>query len=359
MLSRADPARVGLTALALAAAVCVALGAWTAPRAHAAAPITGPTVSLTPLGAASKPGYFVFSGRAGKTIRGTLAVSNMSSTAAGTIRLYGVDATTGQTTGAVYRSGTQPRRDVGRWIRLSTRRVTLKPRSRAVVSFTVRVPRGVRGGQHLGAIVAQPTAPIHRYKVSHGRFRIKVQALTVLAVQVNLPGRTVQRMGIGGCRVGGQHRYQTMFIGLRNRGSTLLKGRGRLTVTTPTGRRAKRQRFAVDTFVPHTRIAYPVVLRGKPLGPGRYRATVALSYGHHLHRRYGRPHRLRRTVTCVVSKRSIKQVFGSVASAPFGHGGGGGGPGVWLLVLGGVAVFVIGFGGAGLLYRSRLRPFPS
>jgi hypothetical protein len=249
-----DVARAGLIALGLL--VCAAAG-WAAP-AHAASQGGGATVSLAPLGSAGRSGYFIFHGRRGRTIHGTVAVSNVSRTGSGRIRLYAVDAATGQTTGAVYLSAGQPRRDVGRWIRLSTRSVTLGPRRRTLVHFTVRVPRRTRGGQHLGAIVATPAVPLHRYRGRrHGhRFQIKVQALTVLAVQVNLPGRSVQRMAIGGCRMGGQHRYQTMFVGLRNSGDVLLKGVGHVSVARVGGARVKRQSFPLDTFVPRTRIAY-------------------------------------------------------------------------------------------------------
>ena len=336
-----------LTALALPL-----LAGLLTPNARAASATgSGVTVSLAPQGAAGRSGYFVFGARRGRLIRGTFTVGNTSRTAAGRVKLYGVDATTGQTSGAVYQSAVHPRRGVGRWLHLSSSRVTLGHGRQAVVRFTVRVPRSASAGQHLGAIVAQPVAPLNRFRSRHEghRFQIKVRALTVLAVQVNVPGPRVQQLAVGGCRVGGPHGYQTLYIGLRNTGNTLLKGRGRLTVAAGQGRSAEHRSFNVDTFVPRTQIAYPIVMRGHPLHAGHYRTTVAV--------RYGPGRTARRTMTCAVSARSIKQVFGSPASASLGGGGGGGGGGVstWLLVLGGVAVFAVGFGGAGLLFRARLR----
>ena len=46
--------------------------------------------------------------------------------------------------------------DVGAWTRLSVGRVHLRPRQAKVVDFTLRVPRDVRSGDHLGGIVADP-----------------------------------------------------------------------------------------------------------------------------------------------------------------------------------------------------------
>ena len=73
----------------------------------------------------------------------------------GTAYLYAVDATTGQTSGAVYLSRQSPKRDVGAWIRLSQSNVTLAPGKNAVVDYTIRIPATVRPGDHLGGIVAE------------------------------------------------------------------------------------------------------------------------------------------------------------------------------------------------------------
>jgi len=324
--------RAGLISLVLTLAV--ASSAWAA----------GPTVSLNPVGAAGAKGYFIYTAHGGARLTGQVAVINTSS-ARGTVRLYAVDATTGQTTGAVYLSRAQRRRDVGAWTRLPIGRVVLGSHGRTQVTFTVRVPRGVRGGQHLGAIVAQPVSPVRRYSTQHkgSAFHINVQALTVLAVQVNVPARPVQRMTVGGCRAGGPHNYQTLYVGMSNTGNQLLKGTGSLTVQNHAGRVVKHQSFALDTFLPATSISYPVVLAGKPLGAGNYRATVALTYGtdHHLTQRVG----------CTISHRSIVQVFGVTNAAAITRPGGGSGPSVVVIVLGGLALLGLGFGAAVLLNR--------
>jgi len=323
-------------------AVTIGLLAAVAPGTVRAA---GPTVSLTPVGPAGGKGYFVYSARAGARITGQVAVVN-TSTARGTVLLYPVDATTGQTSGAVYLSRARPRRDVGAWTRLPTRRVVLGGHGRALVTFVVRVPHGVRGGQHLGAIVAQPVTPLHRYGVKSG-FHINVQALTVLALQVNVPARPVQRMMVNGCRVGGPHGYQTIFIGMGNTGNQFVKGSGSLTVTSAAGRQLKRQSFAVDTFLPRTAISYPVVLTGRPLGPGHYRAAVSLTYGSGRH--------LGRGLGCTVSSHSIVQVFGAANAAQVTRAGGGSGPSPLVIVLGGAALLALGFGAAVAMNRRAPR----
>jgi hypothetical protein len=342
IVCRGRPGRGRPRAAALVAAVVMLVVAATAVPAGAQA--AGPTVSLTPVGAAGAKGYFIYSARAGSKVTGRVTVVNTSS-ARGTVLLYAVDATTGQTTGAVYLSRARRRRDVGAWTKLPVRRVVLGSHGRAQVSFVVRVPRGARGGQHLGAIVAQPVTPLRRIsggQNGHG-FHINVQALSVLAVQLNVPARPVQRMTVSGCRAGGPHNYQTLFIGMGNTGNQFVKGSGSLVVANTAGRTLKRQSFSVDTFLPGTAISYPVVVQGKPLGAGHYRAVVSLAYGN--------GHHLARRLQCTVSSHSIVQVFGVTNAAQVTRPGGSSGPSALVIVLGGIALLGLGFGAAVLLNR--------
>jgi hypothetical protein len=338
VIGRARPGSRPLWARGVLAAAVLAGAVVAAPAGARAA---GLTVSLTPVGSAAAKGYFVYSAHAGSRITGRVSLVNTSS-ARGTVLLYAVDATTGQTTGAVYLSRAQRRRDVGAWTKLPVRRVVLGSHGRALVSFTVRVPRAVRGGQHLGAIVAQPVAPLRRYTGKNG-FHINVQALSVLALQVNVPGRPIQHMSVGGCRAGGPHGYQTLFIGMRNTGNRFVKGSGSLALTNAAGRLVKRRSFSVDTFLPGTAINYPVVLTGRPLGAGQYGASVSLAYGNGQH--------LSRHLSCTISKHSVVQVFGAANAAQITRAGGSSGPSTLVIVFGGIALLGLGFGAAMLLNR--------
>lgn len=338
MIGSARPRRGGAR-LGTALTAVVALAALSG-----SAQAAGPTVSLTPVGAAGARGYFVYTAHGGSRISGQVSLVN-TSTARGAVLLYAVDATTGQTTGAVYQSRARRRHDVGAWTKLPVRRVVLGSRARAQVSFTLRVPRGAWGGQHLGAIVAQPVSPVRRYSTKKGShaFHINVQALSVLAVQVNVPTRPVQRMTVNGCRAGGPHSFQTLFVGMANTGNQFVNGTGTVSVIRGGASAIKHRSFAIDTFLPGTSISYPVVLTGQPLRAGEYRAVVSLTYGNH--------HHLTRVLGCNISSHSIVQVFGAANAAQITRPGGGSGPSVPVIVIGGIALLALGFGAAVLLNR--------
>lgn len=140
-----------------------------------------------------------------------------SGAAAGTVRLYGVDATTGRTSGAVYRSRQDERKDVGSWLTLGSDELTLQAGENRVVPVTVQVPASVRPGQHLGGIVAENTAV--QQATGGGAVQVNIQNLAVMAVQVNLiGGAAVEQIDASGVKAQGGGGYQALAVALRNSG---------------------------------------------------------------------------------------------------------------------------------------------
>jgi hypothetical protein len=290
----------------LAALVAVvALAGFVGPAAPASA--AGPTFALKPATQA-KLGYFVLAGQPGSTLRGKVEVINVGSKS-GKTSLYAVDATTGQTSGAVYRSKGEPRPGVGGWIKLGKTSLELNPGQAQVVPFTVQVPSEASAGQHLGGIVAQRSTQVANQAPSGGKktsgFKVKIQALSVLAVQVNVPGPERPRMVLSGIKPGNQPGHQSLLLGIGNTGNVLVKGTGSLKVVNHSGQQVQSQSFNLDTFVPESHIDFPVYIRGKALAPGRYRGTVSIDY---------RGRSLTRTFPFTITAGQVAQVFGSPAA---------------------------------------------
>src|SRR3954468_21066217 len=87
-----------------------------------------------------KLGYFVYSAAPGAARNGAVIVPN-SGNAAGTVKLFAADATTGRTTGTVYLTDARPK-SAGAWVTLASKSVSLRPGTSKRVTFTVRVPTG-------------------------------------------------------------------------------------------------------------------------------------------------------------------------------------------------------------------------
>ena len=219
--------------------------------------------------------FFVAVARPGTTFTNSFRVRNMGS-AAGTALLDAVDATTGQTSGAVYLVRGRPRRGVGAWVTLGSRSVTLAPGQSAIVPVTVHVPAGAHAGDHLGGIVAENEA-LSRAS-GHGALQIRVRHLTIAAVEVQVPGRAPTRVDVTGVRAGGEHGYQYVYLHLENQGALTTKPLGRVLITSSGGRTVATRALTLDTFLPGTAIDYPLLLPRQALQPGTYRATVELTY---------------------------------------------------------------------------------
>jgi hypothetical protein len=239
----------------------------------AAAPKT-PVFGLRAVGN-PKLGYFVYSLPPGSVQQGAVIISN-SGTAAGRVKLFTADATTGRTTGTVYLTDRKPTR-AGSWVSLSSTSLTLKPGQHRTVRFTVRVPANAVPGQWVGGVVAetsrQVTGPTSKQKAS---VQIKIRDLTIVAVQVNVPGPPKIAFTIGGVTTGGRRGFQEVVTHIANEGNVLVKPTGSVTVLNKQGVVLQVLTFKMDTFLPQTAIDYPVLLK-KALPPGDYSAKVQLS----------------------------------------------------------------------------------
>jgi hypothetical protein len=217
--------------------------------------------------------YFIVAVKPGEIVRNQVRVVNTGGKT-GTAFLYPVDATTGQTSGAVYLARQAARRDAGGWITIARRRVTLAPGAATVVPFTVHVPPGAGPGDHLGAIVAE-NAEVQKPS-GRGALRIRIKHLTIDAVELQLPGLAVSRVVPTAVRAGGEHGYQYLYVHLKSTGTVLVKPALTLAVRNDAGRVVARRSLQLDTFVPGTAIDYPALLPSRVLGPGRYTAEVRL-----------------------------------------------------------------------------------
>jgi hypothetical protein len=274
---------------------------------------TGPIFGLRAVGN-PKLGYFVYPAAPGSITHGAVIVTNTGD-ATGVVKLYTSDATTGSTTGAVYLTDSAPT-IAGSWIKLSSSQLTLPPGKQATVTFTVAVPSSAEPGQFVGGIVAETVAQVAGPKSKEkANVQIKVRNLSIVAVQVNVPGPKVSKFTISKATIGGSKGFQQVIVHISNDGNVLAKPSGAVTIRNTSGLPIQTIKFRMDTFLPHTSIDYPIVLT-KGLPPGNYTASVALSYPNAAG--------VTQTVTAApalkVSQASVSQVFKSSKPTKVGSG---------------------------------------
>jgi hypothetical protein len=271
-----------------------------APSAHAAT--KSPVFGLRAVGN-NERGYFVYTLSAGASHTGAVIVSNVG-TAAGTVKLFTADGTTGTTTGTVYETDKQPTR-AGSWVTLSETSVTLAPGTNQRVAFTMHVPAGTPAGEWVGGIVAETSHQLTGAKSKQkANVQIKIRDLTIIAVEANVPGPIRTGFTIGKVTTGGQRGFQQVFVHVANIGNGLVKPTGRATIFSSKGALVETLPFTMDTFLPQTAIDYPILLK-KALTAGDYVAAVTLRVpgGQTVH---AKP-------SFSVSQADVKQVFTSAS----------------------------------------------
>jgi hypothetical protein len=283
--------------------------------AAAQAATNGPVFGLRAAGS-PKLGYFVYELAPGAVRHGAVIVSNVGN-APGRVELYASDGTTGSTTGTVFRTSQKPT-GPGAWVSLAESSLSLPPGGHRKVPFTVRVPASAKAGEWVAGIVAETSGKVASQKPGRKtRAQIRIRNLTIVAVQVNVPGKRVYAFRIGRVTTGGSRGFQSVLIQVANEGNVLAKPRGAVTVYDKNGRLVETLSFGMDTFLPHTEIDYPVLLK-RALPPGQYSASVRLVLPSH-------EGLAARTVTSrpsfSVSKADVQQVFSSSSPTQAPPGG--------------------------------------
>ncbi len=115
----------------------------------------------------------------------------------------------------------------------------------------------------------------------------------------------------------------------------MLKPEGNLRVTDAQGRIAKNISLKLDTFLPQTSINYPATITGQALGPGKYGATLDLTY------RHGKA--LHYTTNFTITRQQLIQTFNSSPTKlPQGLlDGDSSGPSPWLITGSGLVLLLI------------------
>jgi len=229
-----------ITACVLAAL----LGPWVSARPAGAQVATG-GFSLQPvqLGSSGPRSHFDFTLSPGGSAKDSVVLSNFTANAS-SFEIYAADAYNLSNGGFALRLATQPKRDVGAWIRLPVSDYSVPARTSATIPFSISVPPNARPGDHAGGIVALLLTPV---RVGSGsRIEIREAVGTRVYVRVNgplHPGLRLERLSVRPSRSfwslwkgGGSARVSFEVV---NTGNVKLTGAARLWATTPLGGKVK------------------------------------------------------------------------------------------------------------------------
>ncbi|NJP35579.1 WxL protein peptidoglycan domain-containing protein [Micromonospora thermarum] len=245
------------------------LGAAPAPPAPTPTPSAAVTWGVAPSSAKGPNGRpaFTYKLDPGATLTDYVAVTNHSARPL-TLNLYASDAITTAQGGFDLLAGGQQPTDVGAWVRLTQRSVTIPSTSRLDIPFTLTVPNNATPGDHAGGIVASlatttADAQGNQVAVDHrvgARIYLRVTgelqpALTVEDLQVRHSG-SVNPLAGG---------TLTATFTVRNTGNVRLTGRPTLNAAGPFGLgRRSMDAAALPEILPGGELTTTVRMTGVP-----------------------------------------------------------------------------------------------
>src|SRR5260221_7748242 len=105
----------------------------------------------------SKPktkSWFIYELKPGETKEDSITVVNNSDTIIN-VKVYPVDATTTSDGAFALLNEDQRQADVGSWVQMAKSQITINPRDRQDVPFTITIPKFATVGDHAGGIIVQ------------------------------------------------------------------------------------------------------------------------------------------------------------------------------------------------------------
>ena len=138
------------------------------------------------------------------------------------------------------------------WIELDAQDISLQPGETRLVPFTITVPADAAPGDYVaGLLVEEVRAEAEGGDPSEGlQFSVEVVHRVGVAVVIEVAGGRATQLALTDLRLGNQHEQGAVFeLDVHNRGNTMVKGHGTLTVTDLQGKELAVIPFDMDTVL--------------------------------------------------------------------------------------------------------------
>ena len=106
-----------------------------------------------------------------------------------TVKIYPVDALTTKDGAFALENEDEQRDDIGKWVSLSADQLELSPGEKKAVDFTIKIPKDVTVGEHIGGII------VENKKIKTGR-QINLKTRVGVRMYETVPGEVVKKIDI-------------------------------------------------------------------------------------------------------------------------------------------------------------------
>ena len=226
---------------------------------------------------AAPASYLSVTVKPGATAQAGLIVANPEPYSCG-VTLLGAYGKTAINSGDTYPVASGACATTSCWLSGLPAKVTVGPRRRVVVPFSLMVPERTPSGDYLAGVVAGPSAPPTVRTVASGRAEVgaAVVAHVAIGVAIRIPGPLKPELTIPWVRFDRNAPIDVLNITERDGGNTWEHPRGRVLVTTE----GTRHSYPIQsrTVLPRDAATLPVVITAVP--HGTWPTEVDLRYDH-------------------------------------------------------------------------------
>lgn len=176
--------------------------------------------------------WFIYELKPGETKDDSITIVNNTDKTLD-VKVYPVDATTTNDGAFALLNENQKQSDVGSWVHLSKNIVTIPPRDRRDVPFTISIPNNTTVGDHAGGIIVQEAKT-----ASQGSEGIGLNIISRVGTRIyeTVPGQQVVSLDLRGLayKIGSNHLVFTFT--LENKGNIILTPTGSVEVKEISGK---------------------------------------------------------------------------------------------------------------------------
>lgn len=220
--------------------------------------------------------WFIYSLPAGDNKEDKVtAVNNSEETI--TVKVYAVDATTTKDGAFALFNEEDKRTGVGSWVKLSESEVTLKPKERKDIAFTITIPKDTTIGDHAGGIIFQEVKP---KSVAKEGININIISRVGVRIYETVPGAQQLHLEVNDFQYKLIDNKLVFSFTMENKGNVFLNPKGSLEIKDVFGKSVEKITLdTLGTVVPgkpttidaKSKIEKPIL--------GRYTAMLRVEYG--------------------------------------------------------------------------------
>jgi hypothetical protein len=139
--------------------------------------------------------WFIYDLGPGGTTNSSVVVENMGDGDL-SVKIYAVDAETTADGAFALKNEDEEKTDIGGWVKLAEKELTLAPKEKKSVAFTIAIPQEVEPGEHMGGIV------IENKEIAKGQL-LNIKTRVGVRIYETVPGEIIKKLNFSGLDVEG------------------------------------------------------------------------------------------------------------------------------------------------------------